>query len=229
MLGQVYNWDGTSRSATFEELDFKYSSTSNSQLKLHLLNSVSSLRAKNAIKTTSLLENVKLSFSNEESVASLSIELVNHQSQIRALQTKVADQTYQLQKVPISHDDQDDGHDKVWNLREYQVLSNSVNETSNQISILLKQKNEISDKLARRNALGTSSLSVGHRLQQRGTSALMMDRKFSLFRTYSPLWSVSGHMDLPAYCVTYDISGRFILTGADDYLVTYYMLYIKYQ
>ena len=33
------------------------------------------------------------------------------------------------------------------------------------------------------------------------------------------LWTVSGHMMNPAYCCVYDQTGRYILSGADDYLV----------
>ena len=36
---------------------------------------------------------------------------------------------------------------------------------------------------------------------------------------YRISYTVSGHMLNPAYCAVFDASGRFILTGADDYLV----------
>jgi WD40 repeat protein len=36
---------------------------------------------------------------------------------------------------------------------------------------------------------------------------------------YRLLWTVSGHMMNPAYCCVFDQTGRYILSGADDYLV----------
>ena len=36
---------------------------------------------------------------------------------------------------------------------------------------------------------------------------------------FKKLWTISGHMGNPAYCCVFDRKGRFLLSGADDYLV----------
>jgi WD40 repeat protein len=41
----------------------------------------------------------------------------------------------------------------------------------------------------------------------------------SVLTNYKLLWTVSGHMLNPAYCTLIDGSGRYAITGADDYLV----------
>ena len=50
-------------------------------------------------------------------------------------------------------------------------------------------------------------------------SRLHTQTKRNLTLNYKVIWDSCGHMHYPAYCVVFDQTGRYALTGADDYLV----------
>eukprot|EP00981_Chlorochromonas_danica_P005087 scaffold1034_cov175-Ochromonas_danica.AAC.13 len=43
--------------------------------------------------------------------------------------------------------------------------------------------------------------------------------KSKIFNHFNKLYCISGHMLNPAYCSVFDCTGRYLLTGADDYLI----------
>eukprot|EP01035_Chromulina_nebulosa_P017150 gene17150-22664_t len=65
----------------------------------------------------------------------------------------------------------------------------------------------------------TSSFSTNGNLISKGLSMSSTATFQKLTTSYNFLWTVSGHMMNPAYCVVYDKTGQYVITGADDYLV----------
>ena len=69
-------------------------------------------------------------------------------------------------------------------------------------------------------SLGLTSLGGGpignHALGRLGAvSSTGLQR--SLYTGFRHFWTVSGHMYNPAYCCQFDRTGRFVVSGADDY------------
>lgn len=60
----------------------------------------------------------------------------------------------------------------------------------------------------------TSCGPIGRALQP--SSSRMVSK---IIHRFQRLWTISGHMLNPAYCSVFDNTGRYLLTGADDYLI----------
>lgn len=69
-------------------------------------------------------------------------------------------------------------------------------------------------------SLGMSSFTQGYgSALNKIAASTSSNMKMNIISHFKVLWKSSGHMQFPVYCVCFDQTGRYIITGADDYLL----------
>ncbi|RHY30756.1 hypothetical protein DYB32_004052 [Aphanomyces invadans] len=230
LLRTTVNWQGHEQPATYTDLRLRHRRLPPTQL-------VSLLRKSAEGKTNSLMRRQDVVVSTIEERRSALDTLIQLWRNIRSNERKVRNVTLLLEKIKLrkQHLSEPDEVDlvaehrgakqlielkaqlerdsntsrSVWQRVESWGLPRPVTSVTSETNYFrhLRQRNVVGQSHRHPHARSTSLV------------PLQSTPPTFLYSRYRKLKSLSGHLQLPVFCVTYDKSGKYIITGSDDRLV----------
>ncbi|ETV71037.1 hypothetical protein H257_13465 [Aphanomyces astaci] len=228
LLRTAVNWQGDERRATYADVHLRHRNLPATQL-------VSLLRRSTAGKADGLMRRQEVEASTSEERRSALDTLIHLWRNIRTNERKVHNITLLLEKINLRkrHMSEPDEVDLVAEHRGAKQLvdlktqldrdmhtSRSVWRRveawglTHAITTVTPTTNYFRH-LRQRSVVGQSH----HYPHPRSLHPLQSTPPKFVYSRYRKLKSLSGHLQIPVFCVTYDKTGKYIITGADDRLV----------
>eukprot|EP01041_Mallomonas_annulata_P003184 gene3184-6281_t len=218
LLGKIYSWKGESRNATVDDLERKYSRLPADQLLILLEKAVKFAQNQDSSNSKSLLHpSIKASISDCRKIENVDIK-DNKETTINSA-LKHAAYTRENRELKnnllVAEENLLNTTSKIKQIRSLlkdsgYLLADSLRGTVDSSISYLAQR-----ELGFTNLITSTRSNVSNNCLSRKYS----DIKEKLTLNYRLLWTISGHLHHPTYCIVFDNTGNYLISGADDYLV----------